>query len=212
MSALAAANSRHLSQQSANSRNKRENCHSPPTLSSLPITDPSYPSTVAPSQQSAMARTTAQPRNIAGINDEERARIRERYAEKAKERRLRMYERALRLAEEREREEGRRHRARRVIQFRLNYETYYGQDVFVVGSVPALGFWDPQKAVPLRWCPGHVWSGDATVSVEDGNIEYKFITKDRNTGSVVWEPGFNHKVEVQNLSTPTTTIECAWGK
>lgn len=57
-------------------------------------------------------------------SDEERQRIRERYSEKAKERRVRMYEQALLMAEEREKEAGRKFRAQRKSKFHVAYQTY----------------------------------------------------------------------------------------
>lgn len=147
-----------------------------------------------------------------GLSEAERARIRERYSEKAKERRLRMYEKAILLAEEREREEGRRNRSRRYLYFKVPYCTYVGQEILLVGSSLSLGSWEIQKAIPLTWSPGHLWNGPATVSIDDGVIEYKFIARDSGLGHIIWEPGSNHKIDATKLAAGTTTgIDCFWG-
>lgn len=58
------------------------------------------------------------------ITEAERQRIRDRYDEKEKERHIRMYEQAVSMAVEREREEGRRFRSQRMIKFHVHYGTY----------------------------------------------------------------------------------------
>lgn len=74
------------------------------------------------SSVAAPAEVPHKPRPRA--SDDERQRIRERYSDNAKERRVKMYEQALLIAEEREREDGRRFRAQRTIKFHVNYQTY----------------------------------------------------------------------------------------
>ena len=73
------------------------------------------------------------------------------------------------------------------------YVTYYGQNIFVVGDAPELGFWDPAKARPLSWVNSNTWSGDVyfTNYSKCGTLQYKYIVKNPN-GSVIWEGGTNH--------------------
>lgn len=52
-----------------------------------------------------------------------RERLRLRYAEKAREKTAEMYRKAIVLAHEREQTEGQRHRAKRVVEFRIHYST-----------------------------------------------------------------------------------------
>ena len=35
--------------------------------------------------------------------------------------------------------------------FKINYQTSYGENVFIAGSVPELGNWIPEKAFPLSY-------------------------------------------------------------
>ncbi|WP_440711498.1 glycoside hydrolase family 15 protein [Herbiconiux sp. YIM B11900] len=69
--------------------------------------------------------------------------------------------------------------------------TVWGENVFVVGSIPALGNWDPAKAIRLSSAGYPDWS--VRVSLPAGTaIEYKFIKVD-GAGKVVWESGSNRQ-------------------
>jgi alpha-amylase len=72
-------------------------------------------------------------------------------------------------------------------------ETQPGQDVWVVGSLPALGEWDLEKALALTWTEGHVWR--ATIEVAPATaVEYKAVLKNGD-GSMIWEGGENQAAE-----------------
>ncbi len=73
------------------------------------------------------------------------------------------------------------------------YVTFYGQNIFVVGDAPELGFWDPAKARPLSWVNSNTWSGDVyfTDYSKCRTVQYKYIVKNPD-GSVIWEGGSNH--------------------
>ena len=38
------------------------------------------------------------------------------------------------------------------LRFKMNYQTYFGQNVIIVGSLPELGFWDISKGLALDHC------------------------------------------------------------
>ncbi|GAA1031968.1 carbohydrate-binding module family 20 domain-containing protein [Virgisporangium ochraceum] len=84
------------------------------------------------------------------------------------------------------------------VSFHATVTTWFGQNVFVVGSTPQLGSWNPANAVPLSAADYPVWK--ATVSLPTGQpIEYKYIKKDPD-GTVTWEAGANR------THTPTATV------
>ncbi|MFG3280583.1 carbohydrate-binding module family 20 domain-containing protein [Streptomyces sp. NPDC048111] len=83
--------------------------------------------------------------------------------------------------------------------------TVWGQNVYVVGSIPALGSWDPNAAVALSSAAYPVWS--ATVNTPAGTrFEYKYIVKD-GAGNVTWESGANrvHTAAASGAETLTDT-------
>ncbi|BCJ40884.1 alpha-amylase [Actinoplanes ianthinogenes] len=67
--------------------------------------------------------------------------------------------------------------------------TTWGTNVFVVGSIAALGTWDTSKAIALSSSGYPTWS--ATVAIPTSTaFEYKYIKKDAG-GNVTWESGSN---------------------
>ena len=67
--------------------------------------------------------------------------------------------------------------------------TVPGQNVYVVGSVAALGSWAPGSAIPLSSAAYPVWGG-SVVLPPNTSFEYKYIVKD-GSGNVTWESGAN---------------------
>lgn len=66
---------------------------------------------------------------------------------------------------------------REVITFQSVSNTGFGRSLYVVGSHPDLGNWDPAKAHRLAFQPGNIWSG--RVAVQAGTaLSYKFISRD----------------------------------
>lgn len=92
------------------------------------------------------------------------------------------------------------------VTFTVNgYVTQYGEDMYVVGSAPELGSWDPAAAVRLNWIDSDTWSGPADFTVSQGTtIEYKYIV--RNGGTTLWESGVN-----RSCAIPTSGVAAATG-
>lgn len=74
--------------------------------------------------------------------------------------------------------------------FHINKSTSMGENVYVVGSLPELGNWDPNKASEAFMNPNYPeWF--LPVSVPAGtSFEFKFIIKN-SAGVVIWEGGNN---------------------
>ncbi len=79
--------------------------------------------------------------------------------------------------------------------------TAWGETVCVIGDLPALGAWDPARAVPLR-TGGNVfpsWIGSVPIPAGT-RFEYKFIVRRPRPGGggdeVVWEDGWNRDYTV----------------
>ena len=90
--------------------------------------------------------------------------------------------------------------------FNENETTVYGQNVYVVGSIPALGDWDPASAIPLSSVDYPEWSGTVTLPASTA-FQYKYIIKDAS-GNVTWEPGDNHSA---TTGTGNATLNDTWG-
>ncbi|MCO5998893.1 carbohydrate-binding module family 20 domain-containing protein [Actinoallomurus rhizosphaericola] len=84
--------------------------------------------------------------------------------------------------------------------------TYYGQNVFVVGSIPALGTWAPGSAVALSSAGYPTWS--VTVSLPaNTTFQYKYLKKNPD-GSVTWESDPNRSYTTG--SGGAATINDSW--
>lgn len=89
--------------------------------------------------------------------------------------------------------------------FNVEATTHWGQNVFVVGSIPALGDWNPAGAVPLSPAAYPIWR--ATAHLPPGTaFEYKYVKKNPD-GTVTWESGPNrgHTTPASGTSTLTDT-------
>ncbi|MFD8526634.1 carbohydrate-binding module family 20 domain-containing protein [Streptosporangium canum] len=87
--------------------------------------------------------------------------------------------------------------AQAAVSFNANVTTYYGQNVYVVGNLPALGGWDPGQAVALSSADYPIWRVAVNLPPNTA-VEYKYIKKNPD-GSVTWESGGN-----RTLTTPST--------
>ncbi|NUP20018.1 MAG: alpha-amylase [Streptomyces sp.] len=83
--------------------------------------------------------------------------------------------------------------------------TTTGQDVYVVGSIAALGGWDTSKAVKLSSSGYPVWSGTASVPVNT-SFEYKYLKKNAS-GSVTWESNANRAA---TTTTSAIALNNSW--
>ncbi|OIJ67151.1 alpha-amlyase [Streptomyces mangrovisoli] len=83
--------------------------------------------------------------------------------------------------------------------------TTTGTNVYVVGSIDALGAWDTSKAVKLSSSGYPVWSGEVSVPTNT-SFTYKYIKKD-SSGNVTWESNANRSATV---TTSAITLNNSW--
>jgi alpha-amylase len=89
---------------------------------------------------------------------------------------------------------------------RRDEATSLGQNVYVVGSIAGLGFWDPNSAIPLSSANYPVWS--TTISLSPNTyFEYKYIVKG-SFGNVTWESGSNRSYTTG--ASGSVTLNDAW--
>ncbi|GAA3342516.1 hypothetical protein GCM10020358_37750 [Amorphoplanes nipponensis] len=83
--------------------------------------------------------------------------------------------------------------------FHVTAQTTWGQQVLVVGDVPALGGWDPARGLALDASGYPVWSGGTGLPPGTA-VAYKYVLRNSD-GSVTWEGGAN-----RTTVTPPTGI------
>ncbi|GHI08223.1 carbohydrate-binding module family 20 domain-containing protein [Streptomyces cellostaticus] len=83
--------------------------------------------------------------------------------------------------------------------------TASGTNVYVVGSLSALGGWDTSKAVKLSSSGYPVWSGEVSVPVNT-SFAFKYIKKD-SSGHVTWESNANRSAAT---TTSALSLNNSW--
>lgn len=91
------------------------------------------------------------------------------------------------------------------INFSINYRTYWGQKLYVSGSVPELGEWDKSKAAEMRGGFNGDWSLQLTMS-ETKKFEYRYFVKDEQ-GNMIEEWGGNRIVDRDNSAEAYNLID-----
>lgn len=92
------------------------------------------------------------------------------------------------------------------VLFQVNATTVVGQNIYVVGSVPALSSWDPTQGVKLDPTSYPVWKGTITLPANTA-IEYKYVNRD-GAGNVIWESGNNRMITTP--ASGTLTLNETW--
>lgn len=79
------------------------------------------------------------------------------------------------------------------IKLIIDYRTYWGQRLFVCGSIPELGAWDSKKAVAMnsKLGLGGVWEAEIEVANEKTEFEYKYFVLNEHHQTEEWEAGIN---------------------
>ena len=78
-----------------------------------------------------------------------------------------------------------------------------GEHLAIVGSDPALGAWDKNRAVPMVQQNYNEWATDINVEALAVNyLEYKFLALDEKKGCL-WETGYNRVLEIPEMKSGT---------
>ncbi|MEU6174181.1 glycoside hydrolase family 15 protein [Streptantibioticus parmotrematis] len=92
------------------------------------------------------------------------------------------------------------------VTFDENATTTWGQNVYVVGSIPALGDWNTGAAVPLSSAGYPVWSGTVSLPANT-SFQYKYIKKNPD-GSITWESDPNRSYTTG--ASGSVTLNDSW--
>src|SRR5262249_14744979 len=92
------------------------------------------------------------------------------------------------------------------VTFAATVATWWGQNVYVVGSIPALGSLNPAASVPLSSATYPVWRGTVTLPANT-YFEYKYIKKDPD-GTIEWENGANRSYTT--AASGSATLNDTW--
>jgi 4-alpha-glucanotransferase len=77
--------------------------------------------------------------------------------------------------------------------FKIDYQTLWGQVIYVAGSAPEFGEWDPAKAMRMNSQVSGEWELECDFP-SGKRLEYKYLLKD-DDGNVIWEGGKNRVLD-----------------
>lgn len=70
------------------------------------------------------------------------------------------------------------------VTFHLKYDSHWGEELLLVGSADALGQWNTNKALAMRYVDHGYWSANVELDADE-SVEYKYVVKEN--GQVRWE-------------------------
>ena len=97
--------------------------------------------------------------------------------------------------------------------FKIKYETYPGEEIYIFGDSPDFGNWKYPK-FKLRWSEGHIWQANYQISKSSNSIKFKFVCHSNNYDK--WEEGENRLLSTQHLNGLERTkegkyiLDCVW--
>ncbi len=96
------------------------------------------------------------------------------------------------------------------LKFKINYNTTWGQNVYVSGSCKELGKDNSTEAVPLNFTHKGNWEGEINVDTKNTtHITYKYLIKNGSEENVFWEWGEPRKFDFPK-SAASLVLEDAW--
>lgn len=93
------------------------------------------------------------------------------------------------------------------LSFKIDYQTTWGEMLFISGSTPQFGQWDPSKAIPMK----NQFPGEWHVAIDTDtiNLEYKYLLQN-SSGHFVWEWGTNRKVSLATEGADEVRLRDFW--
>lgn len=90
------------------------------------------------------------------------------------------------------------------LTFKVKCRTNFGQEVFVIGSLDALGLWDTTRARSLTYSSDDWWYRKSVTLPPCSSFEYKYIVKEG--AKVQWEGGANRTFWITDDRSTATHI------
>ena len=81
----------------------------------------------------------------------------------------------------------------------IQYNTNFGEEVAILGSIPLLGFWKLEGKFKLKWNEGNIWTGEIDMNKDNMKyFEFKIVIIEKNNIKL-WENG-NNTVAIINFN------------
>jgi len=97
-----------------------------------------------------------------------------------------------------------------VVKFVIQYDTYFGQNLYLVGSTPNIGSWDLYQGKRMKCLPGNYWEIEIELN-EQTVFEYKFVVVLLDGDLIVdvqrWEERENRKFDLTRFQASQKLTE-----
>jgi len=100
------------------------------------------------------------------------------------------------------------------LDIKLHCETFFGQNVFIVGDHPQLGEWDPRNGIRMHCQSPSKWRLSFDIHNESKVLKYKYcILNDlQDAGGIpFWEPGKDRELNWASCNGEVEQISDTWG-
>eukprot|EP01118_Nematostelium_gracile_P012017 TRINITY_DN4333_c0_g1_i3.p1 TRINITY_DN4333_c0_g1~~TRINITY_DN4333_c0_g1_i3.p1 ORF type:complete len:188 (+),score=33.69 TRINITY_DN4333_c0_g1_i3:188-751(+) len=80
------------------------------------------------------------------------------------------------------------------IKFCVNFQSHWGDNVYISGSIDELGKWDTRKAIKMKWNDGGKWTSVLQLPASRSYFQYKYFVLREGASEPMWEEGINNRV------------------
>ncbi|AZQ62205.1 4-alpha-glucanotransferase [Flammeovirga pectinis] len=95
--------------------------------------------------------------------------------------------------------------------FKIHYDTQFGQQLCIVGSLPALGKGNDNEAVEMAYLGGGIWIAEVDLSkTRAKSFTYNYILKDKSNGIKYKEAGAPRVVSLDSKKYKKLAFQDAW--
>ena len=96
------------------------------------------------------------------------------------------------------------------LTFKIHYETQWGQQLVIIGSIPELGNHSLSKALRLQYLGDGFWGASIKVSDTYSNIDYQYVLVDDNNTILQREWGGLRHLNLSKLKTSQLVLKDSW--
>jgi len=96
------------------------------------------------------------------------------------------------------------------IEFKIHYQTKWGQQLAITGNIPELGDGDLARAFVLDYQGAGFWGGNCDLKDLPENLEYTYLLLDEQDGSRRREWGGPRRLDLKKESSPHILLKDAW--
>ena len=94
------------------------------------------------------------------------------------------------------------------LSFKIDYQTLWGQGLYLSGSAPEFGEWNPNSALPMKNTAPGEWEFECDFP-SDKPLEYKYLLKNE-AGNFDWENGKNRMLNTGKDDFPEIRCRDFW--